>query len=36
MSYIDVANQANAQGGEMLTLIERDTGTEIVFKRAMR
>jgi hypothetical protein len=36
VSYIDVANQASAQGWEMLTLIERDTGTEIVFKRAVR
>jgi len=36
VSYIDVANQANTQGWEVLTLIERDTGTEIVFKRAVR
>jgi hypothetical protein len=33
ISYIDVANQAGAHGWEILTLHERDQGTEIVFKR---
>ena len=36
ISYIDVANQAGAHGWEILTLHERDTGTEILFKRTAR
>lgn len=36
VSYIDVANAAGTHGWEIHTLIERDTGTEILFKRAAR
>ena len=36
VSYIDVANAAGAHGWEIHTLIERDTGTEILFKRPVR
>lgn len=36
VSYIDIANAAGSQGWEVHTLIERDTGTEILFKRAVR
>ena len=36
VSYIDIANAAGAQGWEVHTLIERDTGTEMLFKRPVR
>ena len=36
VSYIDIANAVGAQGWEVHTLIERDTGTEMLFKRPVR
>ena len=35
-SYVDIANQAGTLGWELTSVLEREKGTEIWFKRALR
>ena len=36
VSYVDVATQAGQQGWEVISVLQRDTGTEVWFKRPVR
>ena len=36
ISYVDIANQAGTMGWELTSVLEREKGTEIWFKRALR
>jgi hypothetical protein len=36
VSYVDIATQAGQQGWEVTSVLQRDTGTEVWFKRPVR
>src|SRR4051794_28564106 len=36
VSYVDIATQAGQQGWEVISVLQRDTGTEVWFKRPVR
>ena len=36
ISYVDIATQAGQQGWEVITVLERERGTEVWFKRPAR
>jgi hypothetical protein len=36
VSYVDIATQAGQQGWEVISVNQRDTGTEVWFKRPVR